>query len=66
MSIERVFYCDAEGCGKHTRTIRERPGMSFLTVTEDDGRPLHFCSWDCILKHAAEMPPIEVIPAADI
>jgi hypothetical protein len=36
--------------------------MGFLTIEEDAGRTLHFCSWDCILKHAAEMPPIEIVP----
>jgi hypothetical protein len=65
MSIERVFYCDWRECEAHTRTINTRPGMSYLTVEEDADRTLHFCSWDCILKHAAEIPPVEVIPLRD-
>jgi len=36
--------------------------VGIITVTEEPGRSLHFCSWDCILKHAAEIPPVEVIP----
>ena len=60
MSIERVFYCDWRECEAHTRTASTR-ATTFLTVTEGAGRPLHFCSWDCILKHAAEEPPVEVI-----
>jgi hypothetical protein len=39
--------------------------MSFLTITEDAGRTLHFCSWDCVLKQAAEIPPVEVIAVGD-
>ena len=66
MSIERIFYCDWRDCTAHTRTVHERPGMSFITVDEDAGPTRHFCSWDCVLKHAAEMPPIEIIPAADL
>lgn len=62
MSIERIFYCDWRECDGHVQTARLRPRSMFLTVTEGAGRPLHFCSWDCILKHAAEKPPVEVIP----
>jgi hypothetical protein len=36
-----------------------------LTITGDAGRPLHFCSWDCVLKHAAEIPPVEVVAVSD-
>ncbi len=64
MSIERIFYCDWRECEKHTRTASKRPGMLFLTITEDAGRTLHFCSWDCVLKHAAETEPVETIPAS--
>jgi hypothetical protein len=60
MSIERVFYCDWRECDGHVRTASPRP-VSFITVTESAGRSLHFCGWDCILKHAAEKPPAEVI-----
>lgn len=61
MSIERIFYCDWRECEGHTRTVSTRPGMSFLTVTEDGCPSLHFCSWDCLLKRAAETPPVEVV-----
>jgi hypothetical protein len=61
MSIERIFYCDWRECEGHVRTANARTSH-MLTVTEGVGRSLHFCSWDCILKHAAEKPPIEVIP----
>jgi hypothetical protein len=61
MSIERIFYCDWRDCEGHVRTASPRP-RSFLTVTEGTGRSLHFCTWDCVLKHAADMPPVEVIP----
>ncbi len=64
MSIERIFYCDWRECETHVRTASTRP-QSFLTITEEAGRPLHFCSWDCILKHAAEKPPVEVIAFGD-
>ena len=63
MSIERIFYCDGPDCDRHTRTASSR-SVTFLTVTEGTSRSLHFCSWDCILRHAAEKPPTEVIQAA--
>jgi hypothetical protein len=62
MSIERIFYCDGPECEAHIRTASPRPQGEFITVTESASRPLHFCSWDCILKHAAEIPPVEVVP----
>lgn len=65
MSIERIFYCDCEACDAHTRTASIRPGMSFLTVEEDAGRTLHFCSWDCALRYGATVPPLEVVGASD-
>jgi hypothetical protein len=66
MSIERIFYCDWRDCEGSVQTVRPRPRQLFLTVTGSAGLPLHFCSWDCVLKHAAEMPPVEVIqPGAD-
>lgn len=61
MSIERIFHCDADGCERHVKTTGTRP-PTFLTVGEDAGDDLHFCSWDCVLHHAATFPPQEVIP----
>jgi hypothetical protein len=60
VSIERIFYCDAPECEAHTRTIAGRPGMGFVTVTVD-GPARHFCSWDCVLKFGATMPPVETL-----
>jgi hypothetical protein len=65
MSIERVYYCDWRDCETHARTAAARPPMTFLSVAESGCRPLHFCSWDCILKHAAEKPPVEVVSAPE-
>lgn len=64
MSIERVFYCDWHECDHHTQTAQLRPA-TFITVTEGAGRSQHFCSWDCILRHAAEKPPTEVVPMGE-
>jgi hypothetical protein len=63
MAIERTFYCDRDGCQRHVRTARHRPfeGTGFLTIT-GYGRPLHFCGWDCVLKHAATFEPETIIP----
>jgi hypothetical protein len=62
MSIERIFYCDSPDCNTNVRTASASPSL-WLTVI--DGAvphdPMHFCSWDCILKYAAEVSPVEVI-----
>ena len=62
MSIERVFYCDGPDCETHVRTANSRPA-TFIVVTEEAGPSQHFCTWDCVLKFAAEKPPTEVVYA---
>jgi hypothetical protein len=63
VSIERIFHCDGPECERHVQTADTRPPV-FLTVTEDVDSDLHFCSWDCVLRFAAEKPPAEVVPMA--
>jgi hypothetical protein len=59
VSIERIFYCDWRECEKNGS------GSEFHTVSQmRHGGQLHFCSWDCLLKHAGEQPPVIVIPFA--
>ena len=60
MAIERVFYCDGPGCERHFRTAATRPASGVLTIT-GDGKPLHFCGWDCVLRHAAEKEPEQIV-----
>jgi len=62
VSIERIFYCDWRECDGHVQTASRLAPL--ITVTEHAGRSLHFCDWDCLLKHAAEKPPVEIIPFA--
>jgi hypothetical protein len=66
MSIERIFYCDWRECESHARTASSSRPVTFLTVTEGTGRSLHFCTWDCLLRHAAEKPPTEVVSVSDV
>jgi len=47
------------------RTARSRPPV-FITVTEGTDRSQHFCTWDCLLKEAAQKPPVEVRPLSDL
>lgn len=56
--IERVFRCDGPDCECHERTAEEQP-RAFLTVVEPPGESFHFCTWDCLLKYAAQKPPVE-------
>jgi hypothetical protein len=63
MSIDRIFYCDGPDCDDSVQTDAAQPPGSFLTVTQDDAEPEHFCSWDCLLKRAAAMPPSELVEA---
>jgi hypothetical protein len=71
MSIERVYHCDGpanldlpEGgethCSVHIRTAGDGLPIPFLKITGSD-RPLHFCSWDCVLRYAAAKEPIQIL-----
>jgi hypothetical protein len=65
VSIERVFYCDAEGCNTNVSSLYTEPECpGWLLVTETGHKPhvLHFCTWNCALKYAAKFPPPTVIP----
>jgi hypothetical protein len=64
MSIERIFYCDGPECERHIRTAMLR--SSFLTVTERNESPLHFCGWDCTLRYAAAKEPEILIPGSSL
>jgi hypothetical protein len=60
VTIERIFYCDGPGCDRCVRTSEGRPRSGLLTIT-GDGRPLHFCGWDCVLRHAGAKEPEQVV-----
>ena len=61
MSIERVFYCDWHECEGHAVGNEDCAPSSFITVNEEAGQASHFCSWDCLLRFAAEKPPTVTI-----
>ncbi len=64
MSIERIFHCDGPDCERHVRTATVR--ASFLTITERSEPTLHFCGWDCVLRHAAAKEPETVVPGSPL
>lgn len=54
-----AMHCDAPGCKAWTRTMLE----AWIEVYELPSRKkrddaLHFCSWDCLLRHGATKEPI--------
>lgn len=74
MSVERIYYCEGPDCGgegglkgghssTHIRTAIPPPHLpaGFLEV-RGDGGPSHFCTWGCLMKFAATIPPSETIP----
>lgn len=61
MTIERIFHCDGPECERYMRTMRTR--TEHFLVVSDGGTSLHFCGWDCVLRHAATKEPEQVIAA---
>jgi hypothetical protein len=73
-----MFYCEGPGCGDqhddglpvHAITASPYPHlpMGFIeTRQRQDGEDFehHFCSWDCLMKYAAQHPPPEMIEVED-
>ncbi len=57
--IERVFHCDGPDCERHWNQAAHRElEMPVITNT---GPTLHFCGWDCVLRHAATKEPEQII-----
>lgn len=65
MSVRHTYTCDGPRCNAHITTAADMPGGGFLTVTERTGfnhEPdvtLHFCTWDCAIRHGATLEPAE-------
>jgi hypothetical protein len=65
VAIERAFHCDGPDCERHVRTAATKPASGLLTIT-GDGRPLHFCGWDCVLRHAGTKEPEQVLSGSPL
>lgn len=66
MKIEHVFHCELVECNTHIRTASAAPSCGLLVtelpwsgVQDQDSR--WFCSWECVMRFAAAMPPAELI-----
>lgn len=66
MSLEHVHHCDGPDCERHARVLATlgRPPVSFMTVVQHEAPDLHFCGWDCVLRHASRIEPEQVIDPA--
>jgi hypothetical protein len=61
VSVERTFRCDGPDCERHMVTQKTVP-EAFLTVTQPiDSLEMHFCGWDCVLRHAGQQEPEEIV-----
>ncbi len=65
MSRETTYRCCGPGCDTHVCTAAEPPVAGFLVVRERlPSEPVSerdFCSWDCVMRFAATLDPIETI-----
>jgi hypothetical protein len=77
MSVQRTYYCDGphntdipnqdhgDRCPVHASTVAMHLPGGFLRVVRHEESALHFCSWDCVLRYASNVEPVEVIPFHD-
>ena len=54
--MSAVLHCDE--CGTWGRGTM---AAHFIHVTEEDST-LHFCLWDCLIRHAARKEPVTHVP----
>jgi hypothetical protein len=68
VSVERTFRCDGDDCNFHVLVIGRTFTRNMVSVVDRMGageQRLHFCSWDCVLKHGAKIPPMVTVPMDD-
>lgn len=63
VTIHRTFHCDGPECVRQvSENAHREPGGRMLTMTGWTPAALHFCTWDCVLRYAAPIPPETIIP----
>ena len=65
--IDRTYRCDGPDCTTHATTSGDQP-VGFIVASERTPGPRyvrHFCSWDCVLRFAARIEPMEEISMQD-
>lgn len=55
--MSMAAHCDGKDCDSWTYHPEEH---SFITL-EWEGDVLHFCTWDCVLRYAAQFPPTDEV-----
>ena len=69
MSVKKTFYCDGPFNPNWPEYLRcpvhgEELDVNVVWGSLSTGRQyLTFCSWDCVLRYAAQIEPVEVIEA---
>lgn len=75
MKLEGVIHCEGPECIVHQHVgpstmEADRLPLGWVRVEEMNGeaKPYReaFCSWDCLMKRAAKLPPGQVIPIEDL
>jgi hypothetical protein len=70
--IAHAWHCDGPGCDSHTAPLTgSYPPLGWCILAEGTGtqtqpvRVGEFCGIDCVMKYAAQFPPVEEIPMHD-
>jgi hypothetical protein len=66
MTTEFIYHCDGPDCAMRVQSSAYAPVAGWLQVNEgvpsEPDNTFDFCSWDCLLKRAARVEPVQVIP----
>lgn len=65
MKRDIIWHCEAAECDTHQSSAAppDIPPFGWIVVTERTyvERSYAVCGWDCVLKLAATVPPVEII-----
>jgi hypothetical protein len=70
VSIGYAYSCDAPDCERHTGPVAAAPPyvpygfIEARQILSAEELRVHFCSWDCLMKYAADQPIPEEIDGA--
>jgi hypothetical protein len=61
VSVERTYFCDGLACERKISEAAAKGAPGSLLTIAGDGDDLHFCGWDCVLRHAGTKEPEQVL-----
>lgn len=61
MKVQHTYCCEASGCDIRATSTTWNPTEGVSLTERKTGHVMWACSWDCVLKIAGNIPPMEEV-----